>query len=82
MESWLWLAAYVVGFGVLQLLLYRHFSRKTPTARSTEGRPDHGGGGRLTAPEDAETVPCQHCGSINEVHPMVRYCRFCADTLR
>ena len=82
MDAWVWLVAYVAGFGVLQLLLYRYFNRQTPTAQSTDGRSDHGGGEQVPAIEDAETIPCRHCGAVNEAHPMVRYCRACADSLR
>jgi len=80
MDTWVWLAAYVVGFGLLQLLLYRHFSRRTTTP-AAESRTDHGGG-HTPDSTDADSVHCQHCGTTNEAHPMVRYCRSCAESLR
>ena len=82
MQMWVWLTAYVAGFGLLQVLLYRHFSQRTPTIQSTEGQVDRSGGGPAVVTEATETVPCQHCGAVNEVHPMVRYCRTCAESIR
>jgi len=87
MEAWVWLTAYVAGFGLLQLLLYRHF-RQRRTA--TPERGDHHVGGRTTPTgdtdatptNDADTAACQHCGTVNERHSMVRYCRSCAESLR
>jgi hypothetical protein len=81
MQPWVWLTAYVVGFGLLQILLYRHFSGRT-TANTTEGPVDRSGGGHTAAPTDTDAVPCQHCGTVNESHRMVRYCRGCAESLR
>ena len=80
MDAWVWLTAYVVAFGVLQIFLYRHFSRRTATP--TEGRVDRTGSGGHTDTDDAEANPCKHCGTVNEAHAMVRYCRECAEPLR
>jgi hypothetical protein len=80
MEPWLWLVAYVAGFGLLQVVLYRLFKDRTATA--TDGGHERAGGGRLAATEATESVPCKHCGTVNEVHPAVRYCRECTDAIR
>jgi len=82
MQPWVWLAAYVLGFGLLQVLLYRHFSGGTASPQSTEGsvaRPD---GGRQVVTEAGETTACEHCGAVNESHRMIRYCGSCAQSLR
>jgi hypothetical protein len=80
MEPWLWLTAYVGGFGLLQVLLYRHFRKRTPAA--TDGQVDASGGARTAAADATEAVPCQQCGTVNEVHAAVRYCRECAQSIR
>jgi len=84
MDSWVWLVAYVVGFGLLQIALYRYFRRSDPTPETTAGRLNQGG---ASAPPslggDADAVePCQHCGTVNESNRMVRYCRDCTEPLR
>jgi hypothetical protein len=86
MEIWAWLLAYVLGFGLLQLFLYRYFSRKQgaldgATPPGTEGArrapPDHDG-------EDSGdgALRCQHCGAANENEASFTYCRECASPLR
>jgi len=80
MQPWAWLTAYVVGFGLLQVLLYRRFNQQSP--KTTEGRAARASGGRTLEPETAESSPCQHCGTVNEAHRMVRYCRECTESLR
>ena len=84
MQAWAWLVAYVVGFGLLQVALYRYFRRSEPTPKTTEGRVDRGG---TSAPPSLDTgpetiQPCEHCGTANESHRMIRYCRDCAEPLR
>ncbi|MDS0260011.1 hypothetical protein NDI56_11460 [Haloarcula sp. S1CR25-12] len=82
MQPWVWLTAYVLGFGLLQVVLYRHFSRQSPSPETTEGRVTRADGGRTVAAEAAATVTCQHCGTENESHRMIRYCSACAESLR
>jgi len=82
MAPWVWLTAYVLGFGLLQIVLYRRFGRQTPSPETTEGRVRRADGGRTVAPESADTVTCPHCGTVNETHQMIRYCSACADSLR
>ena len=82
MQPWVWLTAYVLGFGLLQVLLYRHFSAGTPTAEPTESRAARADGGRQVATGTTDTVVCGHCGAVNESHRMIRYCGTCAESLR
>ncbi|MBX0322735.1 hypothetical protein EGH21_06795 [Halomicroarcula sp. F13] len=82
METWVWLTAYVVGFGLLQVLLYRYFRRGDPSPETTEGRVDRTGGPGPQAPDSQGVVHCDHCGTDNEAHRMVRYCRSCTESLR
>ena len=82
MQPWVWLTAYVLGFGLLQVLLYRHFSGRTAAPRSPEGRATRADGGRQVAAEATDIVVCGHCGMANESHSMIRYCGSCAESLR
>ena len=82
MQPWVWLTAYVLGFGLLQVMLYRHFSGQTPSPRPTEGRVARADGGRQVAVEATDTIACGHCGAANESHRMIRYCGACAESLR
>ena len=82
MQPWVWLTAYVLGFGLLQVLLYRHFSGGTPTPETAEGRATRADGGQTVAAEAAGTVTCPHCGATNDSHRMIRYCSSCAESLR
>ncbi len=82
MNPWAWITAYVVGFALLQLLVYRYLGRKTgrttsPTAPGASGATavDSESGGD-------ETVSCEDCGAVNAVEPGYRYCRECAAKLR
>jgi hypothetical protein len=77
MAAWVWLVAYILGFALLQVALYRYFRRgkaspsgaDRPTV-TTESPP---GGGN----EDG--VHCGRCGAYNEA--TYTYCRQCADEL-
>ncbi|WP_276273176.1 DUF7577 domain-containing protein [Haloarcula litorea] len=87
METWIWLTAYVVGFGLLQVLLYRYVRRRDPSPETTAGGAERAdAGGQTTTPESAGdaagAVTCRHCGAENEAHAMVNYCRACAESLR
>ncbi|MFB6165117.1 MAG: hypothetical protein ABEJ31_08150 [Haloarculaceae archaeon] len=91
MEVWTWIVAYVVGFSLLQLLVYRYFR---DSDASVEG-PPHGPGERYSpavdglerdAPRGREATGdgryCPHCGATNEPDASFRYCRECASPLR
>ena len=84
MEAWAWLLAYLVGFALLQLYLYRYFMKSTTTA--PEPTPVAEGGTRaVDVPENVPTealVSCPECGAYNENHPMFTFCRECGDRLK
>ena len=90
MEAWTWLAAYLIGFALLQLVLYRYFRRGESTHEQGEAREP--GYKRLegSAPSDigtpadpdSDTVACGNCGARNERDGMYSYCRECAEPLR
>ncbi len=89
MEVWGWLVAYVVGFGLVQLLLYRYFQRDDPSPDATPGSTDQSGHRAVERsphpPEDDEGidgVQCPHCGAVNERDEMFTYCGACARSLR
>jgi len=83
MESWGWLIAYVVGFGLLQLLLYRYLQGRGATPNSTGGRGASGGATAGPSASGAEAgVRCASCGTVNEADGMIRYCRSCAESLQ
>jgi hypothetical protein len=85
MQLWGWLIAYVVTFGLVQLLLYHYFQhRREPSPDSTPVGAGPGGtaveAGGLSPESDA--VCCPECGTRNEGHQMIRYCRVCAAALQ
>ena len=89
METWGWLVAYVVGFGLVQLLLYRHFQRDDPSPDVTPGSTD--GSARLSAErsprqpaddDESDGVTCRHCGAVNESDGAFTYCEECVRPLR
>jgi hypothetical protein len=85
METWAWLLAYLVGFALLQLYLYRYFMKSTRTEPPERTTPVSEGGAR--AIESVENVPdedlvsCETCGAYNESHTMYTFCRECGDRL-
>jgi len=88
MEIWTWIVAYVVGFSLLQLLVYRYFRDSEPSVE----QPSPGSGERSAAGDrlerdatgatPADGVRCQHCGTHNEQSAMYRYCKQCAAPIR
>lgn len=88
MEMWAYLGAYLVGFALLQLYLYRHFiggqstggdsatERTTPQQVAGEGAcvdgPDNG---------DDEVLTCSECGTPNEFDPVFTFCKECGARL-
>lgn len=85
METWAWLAAYVVAFGLLQLVLFRYFQRET----SAETTPSASDRRRQAAPEPEADEPadgedgirCRHCGTYNQRHGTITFCRNCISSL-
>ena len=83
MEAWAWLFAYVLGFGLLQLFLYRYFQREYGQADAT---PVGGEGTGAAAREthrgvDGDGIRCEHCGTVNDQDSMFSYCRECTSPL-
>jgi len=92
METLGWLVAYVVGFALVQLLLYRYIQRDDASPDAAPGsvdqtarrsmeqpaaRPDDGDGDA-----DHEGVRCRHCGTVNDYGQQFAYCRECVQPLR
>ena len=89
MEVWTWIVAYIVGFSLLQLLVYRYFRDSEPSVEqpSPGAGERYAAGDRLkrdqtggTATEDG--LYCQHCGAFNEQAATYRYCKQCVSPLR
>ena len=89
MEAWAWLAAYLIGFALLQLVLYRYFQRGESTHDGEAREPGYKRLEASAATSDLDTddsrddrVVCQQCGTLNERDGMYSYCRECAEPLR
>jgi hypothetical protein len=81
MNAWAWIAAYVVGFAFLQLLVYRYLGRKTGGTTSPAA-PDAAGVTAIGADSGGdETVRCGDCGAVNDSEPGYRFCRECSSRL-
>ena len=92
METWAWILAYILGFTLLQLYLYRYFVKSS----STEGAPPEspadgtpspsdGAGAPIDPPEgesEADLVQCSECGTYNENDPMYTFCKDCGERLQ
>ncbi|RXK50115.1 DUF7577 domain-containing protein [Halorientalis pallida] len=91
MEVWTWIVAYIVGFSLLQLLVYRYFRDSEP---SVDGA-STGSGEQYSAATDGlerdqtsrrtrddDGTVCQHCGTFNEHEATYRYCKHCVSPLR
>ena len=87
MRTWTWLIAYLVGFALLQLYLYRYFisGGSTTDTSTTNATPGFEGGGTAERQGGAElpddTVACQQCGAYNESHATFRFCKHCGARL-
>ena len=90
MEVWAWIVAYIVGFSLLQLLVYRYFRdrgsvEQPSSAKATDG---YSVAVEQVEPESRQPTPtgdgihCQQCGAHNESESTFRYCRRCASPLR
>ncbi len=82
MDALGWLIAYVVGFGLLQLLLYRYFQREDPSPDATP-RMDRSRAAAVEGGEEPATdgVYCDNCGAHNEAAATYSYCRECVSLL-
>lgn len=84
MDPLVWLAAYLLGFTVLQLLLYRYFRREVPRGETTTPASADGGTPRAATGTDAPDTDgsrCPHCGAENEAEGVYSYCRECLSPL-
>jgi hypothetical protein len=85
METWAWLLAYLLGFALLQLYLYRYFLKSTTTESPERTTPvPEGGRGAVDATEnapDGDVVACASCGAYNENHATFTFCRECGERL-
>ena len=93
MERWVWLAAYVVGFVLLQVYLYRYFIKRSSTGEratpesTADGTPalSEGGGGHIDQPEEETTgdlICCTDCGGYNQNEQMYTFCKHCGNRLQ
>lgn len=87
METWAWLIAYVLGFALLQLYLYRYFIKGQSTTESSAGTtPNFDGGtavdhGTATGATGDDLVACSQCGGHNENDAAFTYCKHCGGRL-
>ena len=87
MEVWAWLGAYLVGFAILQLFLYRYFiSNSTTSEPSTEyttPNPSDTGAGAAERRQHADdgVVLCEQCGTLNEHDSAYTFCKSCGSRL-
>jgi len=84
MDPWAWIAVYVVGFALLQVVLYRYLG---DGIRGTESLPPgNGDGGTIQAPSrpvtDADEIACGTCGAVNARVQGYRFCRECCQPLQ
>jgi len=92
MEPWSWIAAYLVGFTLVQLLLVRYVAddrsagrlslRSGDTSAPRSADTGHTGEARQSPPgrREADGVRCPHCGTRNAAERYT-YCRECIGQL-
>jgi len=80
MAVWVWLVAYLVGFALLQLVLYRYFREDSPRERTAPSASERSRVSLKAPPDDAgDGIHCKLCGAYNEAG--YSYCRQCAGQL-
>jgi hypothetical protein len=88
MEVWTWIVAYIVGFSLLQLLVYRYFRDSEPSIEHPSPEAgEYAAGDRLERDDgrprsDEDGAYCQHCGAFNEQVTTYRYCKQCVAPMR
>ncbi|ACV47190.1 MULTISPECIES: DUF7577 domain-containing protein [Halomicrobium] len=82
MDVVFWLVAYVLGFGLVQLLLYRYFQRDDPAPDATPSRVDTAAPASVDAGDPTGGGRCRECGTHNENDPAFVYCRQCGARLQ
>ena len=89
METVVWLGAYLVGFALLQLYLYRYFM--SSTTESPDGTATGISDGVASVERDhtppegvdrQDLARCSACGAYNQNDQMFTYCRECGEQLR
>ena len=85
MVVWAWLLAYLAGFALLQLYLYRYFVKSTTSDSPEQPTPAGESGVRTVETVESvsseDLVSCEGCGAYNESHSMFLFCRECGDRL-
>jgi hypothetical protein len=87
METWAWLAAYIIGFALLQVYLYVYFIKGRSTSAESTTAPRGVADGRAASVEVQETtaegdlVSCADCGAYNENHQMFTFCKQCGSRI-
>lgn len=90
MEALGWLLAYVLGFGLVQLLLYRYIQRDDASPDAAPGAVDQTGRRSMEQPsarpddgdELEDGVHCRHCGTVNDYEQSFAYCKQCVRPLQ
>jgi len=93
MEALGWLVAYVLGFALVQLLLYRYIQRDDASPDAAPGSVDRSARRSMEQPsarrgagdgdgDDEEGVHCRHCGTLNDYEQQFAYCRECVQPLQ
>jgi len=61
METWAWLVAYLIGFALLQMVLYRYFQQDDRTSEQpAHGRGDHTGASADTVTDRSADTSSDH----------------------
>lgn len=80
MAVWVWLVAYLVGFALLQIILYRYFQEDSAREQTAPVTADRSRVSRETPPDDAgDGLRCKQCGAYNDAG--YSYCRQCTGQL-
>ena len=66
MEPWAWLIVYLVGFALLQLVLYRYVRNRDSSSEQPTGSPGDGHGTRAGAGRERRTEPAAEVGIGSE----------------
>jgi hypothetical protein len=89
MEPWVWIAGYVVGFSLLQVLVYRYLrdddTRLERAATEPPETPPGAGSDLREEPSlsgHGNRISCPNCGARNDREQMVTYCWQCVQPLR
>jgi hypothetical protein len=79
MAAWIWLVAYLAGFALLQVLLYRYLRDSQGTGTVPSGTEAASVAAVERTEPDGDGVRCGRCGAANDRG--YSYCRNCAGQL-